>query len=123
MTEDNVFFLQGALAIEVRAKDQEILDMVSALHDGETVLCCIAERAFMKHLVGLIPVLILWKAVTTIVLELNWNNCIGSLLDFLGTASKQIIVKYFSVDMCMYRGSEGRVTVGSGFSKPLPTGV
>ncbi|KYO43098.1 hydroxymethylbilane synthase, b [Alligator mississippiensis] len=43
---------QGALAIEVRAKDQEILDMVSALHDGETVLCCIAERAFMKHLEG-----------------------------------------------------------------------
>uniref|UniRef100_A0A8B9V3H5 hydroxymethylbilane synthase n=1 Tax=Anas zonorhyncha TaxID=75864 RepID=A0A8B9V3H5_9AVES len=42
---------QGALAVEVRAKDQEILNMVSALHDGETVLCCIAERAFMKRLV------------------------------------------------------------------------
>uniref|UniRef100_U3ILK6 hydroxymethylbilane synthase n=1 Tax=Anas platyrhynchos platyrhynchos TaxID=8840 RepID=U3ILK6_ANAPP len=41
---------QGALAVEVRAKDQEILNMVSALHDGETVLCCIAERAFMKLL-------------------------------------------------------------------------
>lgn len=44
--------LQGALAVEVRAKDQEILDMVSVLHDRETVLRCIAERAFMKHLVG-----------------------------------------------------------------------
>lgn len=43
--------LQGALAVEVRAKDQETLNMVSVLHDGETVLCCIAERAFMKHLV------------------------------------------------------------------------
>ncbi|XP_032057819.1 porphobilinogen deaminase isoform X2 [Aythya fuligula] len=43
---------QGALAVEVRAKDQEILNMVSALHDGETVLCCIAERAFMKRLEG-----------------------------------------------------------------------
>lgn len=46
------FFLQGALAVEVRAKDQEILNMVSALHDADTVLCCIAERAFMKRLVG-----------------------------------------------------------------------
>ncbi|XP_067422854.1 porphobilinogen deaminase isoform X2 [Emydura macquarii macquarii] len=43
---------QGALAVEVRARDQEILDMVSALHDEETVLCCIAERAFMRHLEG-----------------------------------------------------------------------
>ncbi|XP_062995125.1 porphobilinogen deaminase isoform X2 [Elgaria multicarinata webbii] len=43
---------QGALAVEVRARDQEILDMVSVLHDGETVLRCIAERAFMKHLEG-----------------------------------------------------------------------
>ncbi|KAJ6653197.1 hypothetical protein lerEdw1_010070 [Lerista edwardsae] len=43
---------QGALAVEVRAKDREILDMVSVLHDRETVLCCIAERAFMKHLEG-----------------------------------------------------------------------
>ncbi|XP_062817291.1 porphobilinogen deaminase isoform X1 [Anolis carolinensis] len=43
---------QGALAVEVRARDQEILEMVSVLHDGETVLRCIAERAFMKHLEG-----------------------------------------------------------------------
>uniref|UniRef100_A0A8C4UPU0 hydroxymethylbilane synthase n=1 Tax=Falco tinnunculus TaxID=100819 RepID=A0A8C4UPU0_FALTI len=45
---------QGALAVEVRAKDQEILNMVSALHDADTVLCCIAERAFMKRLVGVL---------------------------------------------------------------------
>ncbi|KAM6238194.1 porphobilinogen deaminase isoform 2-T2 [Porphyrio hochstetteri] len=44
---------QGALAVEVRAKDQEILNMVSALHDADTVLRCIAERAFMKHLLYL----------------------------------------------------------------------
>ncbi|XP_026719676.1 porphobilinogen deaminase isoform X2 [Athene cunicularia] len=44
---------QGALAVEVRAKDQEILNMVSALHDVDTVLCCIAERAFMKRLLYL----------------------------------------------------------------------
>ncbi|NXO42855.1 HEM3 deaminase, partial [Locustella ochotensis] len=43
---------QGALAVEVRSKDQEILNMVSALHDADTVLCCIAERAFMKRLEG-----------------------------------------------------------------------
>ncbi|XP_072740917.1 porphobilinogen deaminase isoform X3 [Ciconia boyciana] len=44
---------QGALAVEVRAKDQEILNMVSALHDADTVLRCIAERAFMKRLLYL----------------------------------------------------------------------
>ncbi|XP_044312302.1 porphobilinogen deaminase isoform X2 [Varanus komodoensis] len=43
---------QGALAVEVRARDQKILDMVSVLHDEETVLRCIAERAFMKRLEG-----------------------------------------------------------------------
>ncbi|XP_013911302.1 PREDICTED: porphobilinogen deaminase isoform X1 [Thamnophis sirtalis] len=43
---------QGALAVEVRAKDQEIIEMVSVLHDEETVLRCITERAFMKHLEG-----------------------------------------------------------------------
>ncbi|XP_058050924.1 porphobilinogen deaminase isoform X3 [Ahaetulla prasina] len=43
---------QGALAVEVRAKDQEIIEMVSVLHDEETVLRCITERSFMKHLEG-----------------------------------------------------------------------
>ncbi|XP_053126074.1 porphobilinogen deaminase isoform X2 [Hemicordylus capensis] len=43
---------QGALAVEVRAKDQAVLEMVSVLHDEETVLRCIAERAFMKRLEG-----------------------------------------------------------------------
>ncbi|XP_078538323.1 porphobilinogen deaminase isoform X2 [Lissotriton helveticus] len=43
---------QGALAVEVRVNDQDILNMASALHDPETVLQCIAERAFMKQLEG-----------------------------------------------------------------------
>ncbi|KAM9298899.1 porphobilinogen deaminase [Gastrophryne carolinensis] len=43
---------QGALAVEVRAKDQHILDMVSTLQDTETVLRCIAERSFMRQLEG-----------------------------------------------------------------------
>ncbi|XP_028664345.2 hydroxymethylbilane synthase a isoform X1 [Erpetoichthys calabaricus] len=43
---------QGALAVEVRACDRDILDMVAAMHDHETVLRCIAERAFMKRLEG-----------------------------------------------------------------------
>ncbi|XP_043936879.1 porphobilinogen deaminase isoform X2 [Protopterus annectens] len=43
---------QGALGVEVRAKDQVIMDMVSALHDPDTVLRCVAERAFMRHLEG-----------------------------------------------------------------------
>uniref|UniRef100_A0A9J8C2I3 Porphobilinogen deaminase n=1 Tax=Cyprinus carpio carpio TaxID=630221 RepID=A0A9J8C2I3_CYPCA len=43
---------QGALAVEVRARDQDILEMVSVLNDSDTVLRCIAERAFLKHLEG-----------------------------------------------------------------------
>uniref|UniRef100_A0A3Q1GY96 hydroxymethylbilane synthase n=1 Tax=Anabas testudineus TaxID=64144 RepID=A0A3Q1GY96_ANATE len=43
---------QGALAVEVRARDTDILEMVSVLHDHDTVLRCIAERAFLRHLEG-----------------------------------------------------------------------
>uniref|UniRef100_A0A671FDU8 Porphobilinogen deaminase n=1 Tax=Rhinolophus ferrumequinum TaxID=59479 RepID=A0A671FDU8_RHIFE len=43
---------QGALGVEVRAKDKDILDLVGVLHDPETLLCCIAERAFLRHLEG-----------------------------------------------------------------------
>ncbi|XP_066565036.1 hydroxymethylbilane synthase a isoform X2 [Amia ocellicauda] len=43
---------QGALAVEVRAKDRDILDMVSVLHHPDTVLRCMAERAFLRHLEG-----------------------------------------------------------------------
>lgn len=42
---------QGALAVEVRARDADILEMVSVLHDSDTVLRCIAERAFLRQLV------------------------------------------------------------------------
>uniref|UniRef100_A0A6I8NMP9 hydroxymethylbilane synthase n=1 Tax=Ornithorhynchus anatinus TaxID=9258 RepID=A0A6I8NMP9_ORNAN len=43
---------QGALGVEVRARDQQVLDLVSVLHDPETLLRCIAERAFLRHLEG-----------------------------------------------------------------------
>lgn len=43
---------QGALAVEVRARDADILEMVAVLHDPDTVLRCITERAFLKHLEG-----------------------------------------------------------------------
>lgn len=45
--------LQGALAVEVRVRDRDILDMVSVLHDADTVLRCIAERAFLRDLASL----------------------------------------------------------------------
>ncbi|KAE8277405.1 Porphobilinogen deaminase [Larimichthys crocea] len=43
---------QGALAVEVRARDADILEMVSVLHHPDTVLRCIAERAFLRQLEG-----------------------------------------------------------------------
>lgn len=46
--------------MEVRAKDQDILDLVGVLHDPETLLRCIAERAFLRHLVRWVPPMVLW---------------------------------------------------------------
>ncbi|XP_062392274.1 hydroxymethylbilane synthase a isoform X1 [Sardina pilchardus] len=43
---------QGALAVEVRARDRDILNMVSILHHHDTVLRCVAERAFLRQLEG-----------------------------------------------------------------------
>ncbi|ELK25704.1 Porphobilinogen deaminase [Myotis davidii] len=44
---------QGALGVEVQAKDQDLWDLVGMLHHPETLLCCIAERAFLQHLLYL----------------------------------------------------------------------
>ncbi|KAK7883164.1 hypothetical protein WMY93_029338 [Mugilogobius chulae] len=54
LTPDDCMYAvgQGALAVEVRARDTDILAMVSVLHDPDTVLRCIAERAFLKQLEG-----------------------------------------------------------------------
>lgn len=43
---------QGALAIECRADDQEIIDLLAALDDHTTRLCVIAERAMNATLEG-----------------------------------------------------------------------
>ncbi|KAL4608629.1 porphobilinogen deaminase-like isoform X1 [Arapaima gigas] len=52
LTPDDCMYAvgQGALAVEARAGDGDILEMISALNDSDTVLCCIAERAFLRHL-------------------------------------------------------------------------
>uniref|UniRef100_A0A8P0NU25 Porphobilinogen deaminase n=2 Tax=Canis lupus familiaris TaxID=9615 RepID=A0A8P0NU25_CANLF len=49
---DELQEFSGALGVEVRAKDQDMLDLVGVLHDPETLLRCIAERAFLRHLEG-----------------------------------------------------------------------
>ena len=43
---------QGAMAVECRAGDQNILDLLSSIHDKHTAVSCIAERAFLKKLVN-----------------------------------------------------------------------
>ncbi len=43
---------QGALAIEVRLKDEELLEGLSFLHHEETAVAVAAERAFLKRLGG-----------------------------------------------------------------------
>ncbi|KAK2191598.1 hypothetical protein NP493_50g03025 [Ridgeia piscesae] len=43
---------QGAMAVECRASDPEILELLSHLHDYDTLLGIIAERAFLRELEG-----------------------------------------------------------------------
>ena len=43
---------QGALAVECRAGDEATLQMLSELQDLDTALSCVAERAFLRKLVG-----------------------------------------------------------------------
>jgi len=43
---------QGAIGIEVRKADNEVLDLVGKLNDEETQICVMAERALMKRLEG-----------------------------------------------------------------------
>jgi len=43
---------QGALAIECREDDAELLDILRAIHDNETQLCCEGERAFLAEIHG-----------------------------------------------------------------------
>jgi len=42
---------QGALAVECRANDTEILNLLTVVADHNAVLQCIAERAFLRKLV------------------------------------------------------------------------
>ncbi len=43
---------QGALAIETRAADSEIIEMLRPLHDEETAICVRGERALLVELEG-----------------------------------------------------------------------
>jgi len=42
---------QGAMAVECRANDVETMTVLSVLTDQNSLLQCIAERAFLKKLV------------------------------------------------------------------------
>jgi hydroxymethylbilane synthase len=43
---------QGALGIECRSGDSEILDLIKTLEDSTTAYRCLAERAFLRELEG-----------------------------------------------------------------------
>lgn len=43
---------QGALGIECRTGDEEVLQIVKALEDSDSRDCCLAERAFLRVLEG-----------------------------------------------------------------------
>ena len=73
--------------MEVRAKDQDILDLVGVLHDPETLLRCIAERAFLRHLVG--PVL-LWRGGYLGSWEGQWGDFSNYCCVFSGNSSLKV---------------------------------
>ncbi len=43
---------QGILALEARAADRRVLDVVAALDHADTRVCALAERAYLRHLGG-----------------------------------------------------------------------
>lgn len=43
---------QGAVAVEIRDGDSRTLELLKAIHDEPTALCCQAERAFLRRLGG-----------------------------------------------------------------------
>ncbi|HEU4767865.1 MAG TPA: hypothetical protein VFS77_10830, partial [Pyrinomonadaceae bacterium] len=43
---------QGAIAIETRADNEFAIEVTGALDHEQTRLCCLAERAFLRHLGG-----------------------------------------------------------------------
>lgn len=43
---------QGALAIETRAADKEVRELIAFLNDEETVQCAMAERSFLAQVEG-----------------------------------------------------------------------
>lgn len=43
---------QGAIAIEIREEDNDILDVISVLNHKESVICVTAERSFLNRLEG-----------------------------------------------------------------------
>jgi len=43
---------QGAMAVEIRHGDENLTQLIGALTELKTMLCCVAERAFMRVLEG-----------------------------------------------------------------------
>jgi hydroxymethylbilane synthase len=43
---------QGAIAVEARADDSEVLDLMASIDDKQARVCVEAERAFLRHLGG-----------------------------------------------------------------------
>ncbi|UYV62940.1 HMBS [Cordylochernes scorpioides] len=58
---------QGALAVECRAQDTKILSLLAPLCHQETLLSCLAERAFMRTLEGgcSVPIAVSSSATST----------------------------------------------------------
>ncbi|XP_060079575.1 porphobilinogen deaminase-like [Ylistrum balloti] len=84
---------QGAMGVECRSDDKDTLDMLSVIHDKDTVLQCVAERAFLKTLEGgcSVPVCVFTEVKDS---QLNIDGGVFSI-----DGSKHKIV-HVSKDLC-----------------------
>ena len=69
---------QGAVAIEVRESDAEVLELTAKLNDDATHTCVLAERAFLRRLEGGCQVPIGAHAIVTDE-QLTLDGLVGSL--------------------------------------------
>jgi len=78
---------QGAVGIECRIDDVEILDLLKPLHDSHTACCVMAERAMSRRLQGGCQVPIACYA------ELNCDTQILNLRGLVGTVDGQTLLE------------------------------
>ena len=106
---------QGAMAVECRADDAETLTLLSQIHDLDTAMACIAERAFLKTLVNTFFFNLLVRKQFFVICLLNEHSKINILQWILTKLGTYLVLKriWNSID---FQGHRSKIKVtGSNF--------